>query len=135
MDREMRVLVTGSRGWPFSEMVWSALGDIARGLVSGETLTVVHGDCPKGADRMAREWCEDNAGFYDNGNIVIREERHPADWDGLGKRAGFVRNAKMVDLGAHLCLAFILDGSKGASHTVGLVRQAGIPVKLFAVNS
>lgn len=32
-----------------------------------------------------------------------------------GRRAGIIRNLYMVNLGADLCLAFIQNGSRGAS--------------------
>jgi hypothetical protein len=57
----------------------------------------------------------------------LAEERHPAQWNGpLGKGAGPARNAKMVRLGAVVCLAFILDDSPGASGCAKLAQAAGI---------
>jgi hypothetical protein len=85
-------------------------------------ITVIHGDCPTGADHIADEWCIVN---------FLNPERHPADWKNLGKRAGFVRNAEMAALGADLCLAFIKNDSKGASMMANLADKVGIPVREF----
>lgn len=112
----MRVLVTGSRLWPDKHAVWEALDELR--VLSPDGLTVVHGDCPNGADAFARAWC----GVH----VDVTEERHPADWDQHGKRAGFIRNAEMVALGADACIAFIYRESAGATHTATLAERAGI---------
>lgn len=77
---------------------------------------LVHGTA-LGADQMA------SMIWLDLGGAV---EPHPADWDTYGKSAGFVRNQKMVDLGANLCIAFIHNNSRGASMTARIANQAGI---------
>jgi hypothetical protein len=124
-----RVLVTGSRSWPAPDAVWSALNDAQHeALTAGRTLVVVHGACPRGADRHAADWTAVAGQF----TTVVVEEAHPADWrpgGTLDRAAGFRRNAAMVHAGADVCLAFIKDGSRGASHTAGLAGKAGIPVR------
>lgn len=126
----MRLLITGSRQWTDKQELESVLH--AQWLRHPWGLIIVHGDCPRGADRMTREWCERmtqfNAGKI--GGPPCTEERHPADWDRHGKAAGFIRNQEMVSLGADLCIAFVVPGkSKGTQHTINLARKAGIPVQ------
>ena len=133
MSETFRVLVTGSRAWNDGEAVWAALASIRYG---DRTLVVVHGKAPRGTDGMAARW----ARVHGVGGGII-EEPHAADWDRYRKRAGFIRNAEMVSLGADLCLAFLLPctlpscaGRKphdthGTAHCAALARKAGIPVK------
>lgn len=124
-----RVLVTGSRSWEDVRTLRGALNDILTGLPNLATpVVVVHGDCPHGADRQASVWVRD----AQRGPLwVVTEEKHPANWQLNGKRAGFIRNQLMVNLGADLVLAFIKDGSRGASHTAALAEAAGIPVRRY----
>jgi Bifunctional DNA primase/polymerase, N-terminal/SNF2-related domain/YspA, cpYpsA-related SLOG family len=112
-----RVLVTGSRTWTDEAAIAEAL---AGHWHDGNALLVT-GACPRGADEIAeRIW-------RSCGGLV---ERHPADWR-TGRDAGMRRNAAMVALGANVCLAFIRDGSPGATHAAYLAEQAGIPVHRF----
>ena len=82
---------------------------------------LVTGACPRGADAIAERLWQARGG---------QAERHPADWS-TGRGAGFARNAAMVALGADACLAFIRDGSPGASHAARLAALAGIPVHRY----
>jgi len=114
-----RILVTGSRAWIGRAALVSVLDAL---LAEHGELTVVHGAAP-GADTFAHHWALSRHG--------ATPEPHPAAWSTGGKRAGMIRNAEMVKLGADLCLAFIRDNSPGASHCAALAEKAGIPVRRF----
>lgn len=116
-----RVLVTGSRNWQDRQVIRDALARVWH-----PEAVLVSGACPTGADALC-EACWSHWG----GQV----ERHPADWGRLGRAAGPRRNAQMVALGADVCLAFILDGSSGATQTAALAQRAGILTRIFAAES
>ncbi len=117
-----RILVTGWRGWPDTERsaVTSTLTFWAE-RVYGRTLTIVHGGCPRGVDRLADDWARER-GF--------RVDVYPADWS-LGKKAGIVRNLAMIADGADLCVAFPGPDSKGAVHCLTEAFKAGMPTFVY----
>lgn len=122
-----RILVTGSRDWSTGTILDTlhVVKNVARVEGLGPML-IVHGACPTGADALADVWAKSEPG--------ISLERHPAIWRPNGiynPQAGLIRNRKMVELGADICLAFIKNGSSGASHCAGLAEEAGIPTRRF----
>ncbi|GAA4225943.1 hypothetical protein GCM10022254_09160 [Actinomadura meridiana] len=125
----MRILVTGSRAWDDAATIRTALDEVYFSSTCTMPVTVVHGDCPHGADAIVHAWAADTR----RAEWVVGEERHPADWRPGGgafdRSAGHRRNAEMVNAGADLCLAFIRDRSSGATHTADLAERAGIPVR------
>jgi len=118
----MRILITGSRDWTDKDAILAALREHDTRVASNSI--VVHGACPTGADQLAEELAQE---------YRVRTERHPADWKGLGRGAGFIRNAQMVNLGADICLAFIRNGSRGATHAAALAEGAGIPTYRYTM--
>jgi hypothetical protein len=127
----MRILITGSRDWTDRMAIMREIVRLQEEFAPiqpgqydyhCEGWVFVHGACPTGADAMADEFVVES---------WLNVERHPADWKTHGKGAGFKRNAEMVRLGADVCLAFIKNGSKGATHTADLAEKAGIPVRRF----
>jgi hypothetical protein len=119
----LKILVTGSRDW---EDARSIELEMFRALYEAKTpfdhAVLLHGACPTGADALADEYARAT------GMHVLR---FPADWDRYGKRAGFLRNAEMVELQPDICLAFIRNGSRGASMTAQLAEKAGIETRRF----
>lgn len=138
MPEPFRILITGSRTWQDKDFIWSVLDLVAAEL--GD-VTIVHGACPEGADAMAQGWVRHQ--LVSGGGVVVRAERHPADWQHHGRAAGFRRNEEMVRLGADLCLAFLAECTKdgcpkpephglhGASHCADLAERAGIETRRF----
>lgn len=138
----MRVLITGSREpnrykTSYQLEVYRALylvceefdlfyppDEYGNTMPDPAKITVIQGGCPTGADFYADQWCLHN---------FFTSEVHHAKWSEFGRRAGPIRNQHMVDLGADLCLAFIKDGSRGASMTAAMAEKAMIPTRRFAV--
>ena len=122
----MRLLVTGSRDWRDREIIAKALKSLEAKYdvidVVVEEFTLIQGNAP-GADTIA-------------GNIAMELgwdiEDHPADWGGLGVRAGPIRNQEMVDSGADQCFAFPLPSSKGTYDCIKRARETGIPVTVYS---
>jgi hypothetical protein len=113
----MRVLITGSRTWSDHQPIHDALDEILR---DHPDMVLVSGACSWGADAIAERWATLRGATV---------ERHPAEWRKHGRGAGFKRNSEMVTAGAEVCLAFIADASRGATHCANQAEKAGIPVK------
>lgn len=115
----MRVLITGSRSWDDRETIEDALKRVWLKFGKDPDAVLVSGACPTGADRIAEEVWEAQG---------LSVERHPADWNRWGRRAGFIRNSEMVNAGADICVGFVRDDSRGATHTLKLAEKAGLNV-------
>lgn len=156
MTPTWRVVVTGSRTWLDPVPVVAALNEVWAVAVAARSgrLAVMEGKCPIGADRWAGLWCR-NARFPG-----VEHLERPARWTGHGERcgrtkdptrgcddpagpkcraAGFRRNTEMVEEVAdpgfpavlRLCLAFVRNGSGGASHCAAEADRVGLVVVRF----
>ena len=123
--RTRRVLLTGSRRWPWPTVITRVLDAERARLAAGAVLMVVHGACPQGADAAAAAWCA-QAQTVPGARVV--EEPHPAQWRDargqLDRTAGHARNAAMVAAGADLVIAFCLDNSPGTLDCLIRAREA-----------
>lgn len=55
----------------------------------------------------------------------------PADWDGKGKAAGYIRNAEMADY-ADALIAFWDDESRGTGNMIALAQDKGLKVRIIS---
>lgn len=98
----MKLCVFGSRSFNDYNLLKEKLDNIHK----KETITEIICGKAKGADSLGEKWAKEN-------NIKVVE--FPADWDKLGKKAGFARNlemAKYCDMG----IGFSVCGSRGTAH-------------------
>lgn len=117
-----RVLVTGSRDWVDRLAIERVMDRFD--LLLPRPITLVSGHCPTGADFIAEQHAR---------ALGWDIELYPADWETHGKRAGYLRNKEMVDAGADIVIAFILNASRGGLMTVKLAKEAGLPVRMLEV--
>lgn len=113
------LLVTGSRDWTNEALLRRRIQLFVELL---DIQVLRHGHCPIGADAMADTWGRE---------LGLTVERYPADWNNAGPAAGPARNQQMVDLGAELCLAFPVPGSRGTWDCVRRAQQAGIDTLIY----
>jgi len=133
---DFRVFVTGSRGWADPMTVYMALELTALDAIKSgaDVMVVVHGNA-NGADTFAHIWCDMHPAILDPlslNRLPIVEEIHRPDWD-LGNGAGFIRNDRMAKRQINLCLAFIRDQSRGATHALGCAETAGVRSRVWRV--
>ena len=115
----MKVLVCGGRNYGDSAAVYSALMAIYE-REPYDTLIIIQGGCPTGADAIARHWCIAHYVPYIN---------VPADWAKHGKSAGPIRNQRMIDVyEPDMVLAF--PGGKGTADMVLRAEKSAIRVEL-----
>ena len=120
----MKLAVIGSRtfnDYPLMEQI--LLDYIA---VHGPVSAIISGGA-KGADTLAEKFAEDHS--Y-NLKLII----YPADWFGLGKSAGFVRNQQIVDACDSL-IAFWDGKSPGTHHAIIRAAKMGKEVSVIKITS
>jgi hypothetical protein len=111
----MRVLVCGGRDFVGHKLMCSVMDKI----YLNEGMTVLIEGEARGADRMSKWWAE----AYD-----IEIEEYPAEWGKHGRKAGYLRNVRMLEQGKpDLVVAF--PGGKGTAMMIELAEKAGVEVR------
>lgn len=114
----MKLIIAGGRDFECSLVDFSK--EVIHVVKYIKTIEIVQGDCPTGADKLAREL----ATIFD-----LKLTSFPADWDTHKLAAGPIRNKQMATYGEYL-LAFWDGKSRGTSSMIHCARNAGIPVNI-----
>jgi hypothetical protein len=114
----MKTIIAGSRTVTEYMTVLEAI------LNSDFTVTEVVSGTARGVDQLGELFASD---------MQLPVKKFPADWNGLGKRAGYVRNTQMADYAEQLIA--IWDGkSPGTKHMIDIATKKGLAVYVQQTN-
>lgn len=125
--KELRAIIAGSRDFDdFPKLMNSSidiLSEIANKRDDLDRIRIISGTA-RGADKLGEQYAK-IAGY--------ELSKFPADWENLGKRAGYVRNAEMakfaIEDGNYGVLIAFWDGkSRGTKHMIDLANKYGLEV-------
>lgn len=117
-DKKIKLIVAGGRDFTDQQLANQWLDFLLQNY-DKEDIVIVCGKA-RGADTLGEVWAINNG--------VDVWEFIP-DWDGLGKKAGHVRNREMGNVGSHL-LAFWDKSSKGTKGMIEYAEKKGLVVKV-----
>lgn len=122
--KELRIIIAGSRDFNDHNKLNVSMREILGDRNFDVDKIVIVSGTARGADKMGEQFAE---------NKELGIKRFPADWDGLGKRAGYVRNADMAkysvsDGNIGMLVAFWDGKSKGTKHMIDLAKRYGLEV-------
>lgn len=112
-----RVIISGSRTFRNYEMLECTMDHLLQNVT--DDIQIVCGKA-RGADALGEMYANDRG--YD-----VRY--FPADWEGLGKSAGFRRNELMAD-NADALVAFWNGKSNGTKHMIQVAKQKKLKVRV-----
>lgn len=92
----------------------------------GLIASVLHGDCPTGADRFAKLWCRER----EVNEIAIKADWNKYDDKERSNPAGILRNQTLIERGFDLLVAFPTDGP-GTKDMIQRAKRNGIPYRVF----
>lgn len=117
MTKPFRILVCGGQDWENRVLTFGVLDGYKHFYgEKGIPIVIVQGGA-RGADFLAKEWAIKND---------VPQEEYLAEWSKYGRRAGPMRNSKMLATEPDLVIAF--PGGRGTADTMGKARKMNIPV-------
>ena len=122
--KELRVIIAGSRDFnDYKLLKKSAIEIITKKTMLPDLTRIISGGA-RGADTLGERFANE---------MGLEISRFIPDWDGLGKRAGYVRNAEMAKFAVEddndgMLIAFWDGQSRGTKHMIDLAKRYGLEV-------
>ena len=126
--KELRVIIAGSRDFSDYELLKkSAIEIITKKTMLPDLTRIISGGA-RGADTLGERFANE---------MGLEISRFIPDWDGLGKRAGYVRNAEMAKFAVEddndgMLIAFWDGKSRGTKHMIDLAKRYGLEVHVVS---
>ena len=122
--KELRVIIAGSRDFSDYELLKKSTIEIITKKTMLPDLTRIVSGGARGADTLGERFANE---------MGLEISRFIPDWDGLGKRAGYVRNAEMAKFAVEddndgMLIAFWDGQSRGTKHMIDLAKRYGLEV-------
>lgn len=121
----MKLIVAGSRKFNDHFLLKCKIEWFLRYLETTTEGTIIISGTARGADQLGEKYAKEN-----NMEVI----RMPADWNKLGKRAGYVRNQEMAKK-ADACIVFWDEESRGSKHMIDIAQKEKIPLCIVKCNS
>lgn len=115
----MNITIAGSRDYPNEEQVRKYLGSLLRPGIPA-SYQIITGEA-RGVDT----WAHHQAKQEGARTLIIK-----ANWDLHGKRAGYLRNVKLV-AAADIVVVFWDGESKGSKHTIDEALRQHKPLEVY----
>ena len=112
----MKIIIAGGRDFNDYDTLQSYCDSM---LANQETVEIVSGTA-KGADKLGERYAKDRG---------HKLTLFPADWNNLGKSAGYIRNKQMAEY-ADALIAFWDKRSKGTKHMIDLATKMGLKIRI-----
>ncbi|RXZ78013.1 DUF2493 domain-containing protein [Paenibacillaceae bacterium] len=113
-----KLIVAGSRDFNDYDLVCSSLDKLLQNI--NDEICIISG-AARGADKLGERYA------LEKGYVI---SSHPAKWDELGKKAGYIRNVEMAEEGD--ALALFWDGeSKGSKHMYDIAKKYGLKIRVI----
>lgn len=115
-----KIIVAGSRDFFDYEFLKERLDNALKNIT--EEIEIVSGKA-KGADTLGEQYAKERG-------YKIKE--FPADWNGLGRKAGPLRNEEMAKY-ANACVVFRKNFSRGSSDMINRAKNHLLKLKVYDV--